>query len=297
MSVLKQRFLLVSDMHYTTDEKKLDGAKVSAAAGPAFGKTQREKVEKIYNDIMRENEKSKLDAVFVLGDLSIDDYDFRNLPFNFCEKFKNEVMDRLPCPAYALPGNHDSYTNEIWKSVMGYDRKYSLEIGDSAFIMDDSFSAVPANPKNPASGSPFTPTDAAFLSDCLKKHAGKKIFLCSHYFNHSQKDLSLSEECRTLIENSSDLLMMFCGHTHVNTVTSALGKQLVDIGGYGYSGKFIDGRYDFNIFDKAWAWGYQILEIYDDSVKTYHVTTDNTYFATNGVFEIEKYVSDEIVLK
>ena len=297
MSTLKQRFLLVSDMHYTTDEKKLPVGKPSAAAGDAFGKTQSEKVQKIYNDIMRENGRSKLDAVLVLGDLSIDDYDFRNLPFNFCKKFKEEVMDRLPCPAYALPGNHDSYTNDIWKDVMGYDRRYSVEIGESVFIMDDSFGDVPANPKNPASGSPFTPTDAKFLSAELEKHSGKRVFLCSHYFNCAKDDLSLSEECRALIENSNDIALMFFGHTHKSAVCRRLGKTLVDIGGYGYSGQLIDGRYEFNIFDKSWAWGYQILEIYDDMIKTYHVTTDNTYIATNGIFDIEESVKDEIIMR
>ena len=163
MSKLIQRFLLVSDMHYTVNEserelkKKYPEATASAASGHAFGKTQEEKVEKIYEDIIAENEISKLDAVLVLGDLSIDDYDFRCLPFNYCEKFKKELMDRLPCPAYAIPGNHDSYTNDIWKSVMGCDRRYSFEMGECAFIMDDSFAALPANPKNPASGSIFTP--------------------------------------------------------------------------------------------------------------------------------------------
>ena len=95
MSELKQRFLLVSDMHYTTDETAAElkliypEAKACAAAGNAFGKTQREKVEKVYTDIMEENRRSPLDAVIVLGDLSVDDYDYRNLPFNYCKKFIN----------------------------------------------------------------------------------------------------------------------------------------------------------------------------------------------------------------
>ena len=296
MSVLKQRFLLVSDMHYTTDEKKLTDAKPSAAAGDAFGKTQGEKVQKIYDDIMAENAISPLDGVLVLGDLSIDDYDFRKLPFNFCKRFKEEVMDRLPCPAYAIPGNHDSYPNDEWKSAMGYDRKYSVEIGDAAFIMDDSFAAVPANPDNPASGSKFTPTEAKFLSDCLKKHAGKKIFFCTHYLNVAKEGLSLSEECAKLI-NDSDISLLFFGHTHKSAVHEALGKKLIDIGGYGYEGRVVDGRWVFDVFDEAWAWGYQILEIYDDCIRTYHVTTENTYRASNGVFEIPRGVKDEVILK
>ena len=113
MSTLKQRFLLVSDMHYSVEEtpeeyKKIyPNARASVASGNAFGKTQRQKIEKIYEDIMEEQRRSPLDAVLVLGDLSIDDYDYRQLPISYCKKFKEDCMDRLPVPSYAIPGNHE----------------------------------------------------------------------------------------------------------------------------------------------------------------------------------------------
>lgn len=305
MSVMKQRFLLVSDMHYTTERSAADlakehpEAKASAAAGNAFGKTQRQKIEKIYEDILAENNAAKLDAVFVLGDLSIDDYDYRKLPFNYCQKLKADLMDRLPCPAYALPGNHDSYPNEIWNRVMGYDRKYSVSIGDCAFIMDDSFAAVPAGPDNPAGGAKFTPTDPAFLKNCFDQHKGKHIFYCSHYIGHAEGEKSFSDECKELLDHCGDLVFMYTGHTHVSSIAylgpECGGKPVVDIGGYGYMGCVIDGRYDFNVFDEEWAWGYQILEIYDDRVKTYHVRTANHYEATNGSFDVAKEVRDVLV--
>ena len=52
------RVILVSDMHYTTDEteqemkKKWPQAKPSAAAGDAFGMTQKEKIQCVYQDIL-----------------------------------------------------------------------------------------------------------------------------------------------------------------------------------------------------------------------------------------------------
>jgi hypothetical protein len=68
---------------------------------------------------------------------------------------------------------------------------------------------------------------------------------------------------------------------------------MIDIGGYGYSGQAINGGYTFNIFDFKWAWGYQIIEIYDDKVKTYHVKTKNRYVADNGIFDIDETVEGE----
>ena len=299
MSTLKQRFLLVSDMHYTTEEgpeelKKIyPEARTSVAAGNAFGKTQREKIEKIYEDIIEEHRRSPLDAVLVLGDLSIDDYDYRRLPVSYCKKFKEDCMDRLPVPSYALPGNHDSWPNELWREMMGYDRRYSVEIGDCAFIMDDSCADVPAGPKDPASGGRYTPMDADFLRECLEKHKGKKIFICSHHIG----DATFSDECKKLLRESGDVVFMYRGHVHINSVNdmgdACNNIKMMDIGGYGYCGQVLDGKYTFNVFDFRWAWGYQIIEVYDDKVKTYHVKVNNKYIADNGVFDIEETVEGE----
>lgn len=76
---MKYRFLLVSDMHYTTQETyselklKYPEANASVAAGTILGVTQAEKIQKIISDINAEYQKQPFDAVLVLGDLSIDD--------------------------------------------------------------------------------------------------------------------------------------------------------------------------------------------------------------------------------
>ncbi|MBQ8401331.1 MAG: metallophosphoesterase [Clostridia bacterium] len=296
MSVLQRRFLLVSDMHYTTEEtteelkRVYPDANTSAAAGNAFGKTQKEKIEKLLGDILEEHSRSPLDAVFVLGDLSIDDADFRNLPWNFCRKFREDCMDKLPCPAYALPGNHDSYSDAHWRGLFGYGRQFTAPIGDCVFIMADTFRDVPAAG---ASGSPHTPLDPAFLRFCFRIYAGKKLFLCAHHL----EDSTFGPEVRAMIRKNPDLVCMFRGHVHKNSVTDMGpdlgGKLLFDIGGYGYEGRVVNGRYDFNYFDFAWAWGYQILEIYDDRIRTYHVKVQNHYDAVNGIFDVPETVEDE----
>lgn len=292
----KHRVLLVSDMHYTTEEthaemKRLDPTvNTSVAAGDAFGYTQREKIEKVYEAIVREHGISPLDAVLVLGDLSIDDYSFRNLPLNYCKKFKEDCMDRLPCPAYAIPGNHDSYPTEIWQEVFGYGRQFSVEVDDAVFLMMDVFADVPANS---ASGSHSTLFDEAFLRNALEAYKGKKIFLCAH---HVSENL-FTDETKRLIRESEDVVCLFRGHIHKNAVYD-LGedfghKTLIDIGGYAYNGFCIEKRWTFNIFDFAWAWGYQILEWDEDSVHTYHLKPAMHYKAENGEFDVEETVSGE----
>ena len=301
MSILKQRFLLVSDMHYTAEDRpeelkeKYPSAIGTLASGDAFGKTQSEKIEKIYSDICAEHARSPLTAVLVLGDLSVDDYGYRNLPHNYCKRFKNECMDRLHVRAYALPGNHDSYPAPLWQKVFGYGRQYSLEFGETVFIMADTFSDTPASKTDPAGGSPHTKIDDAFLTECLRKYQNKKIFLCAHHFDVNK---TFSEDAKRSIRENTDIVCLFRGHTHVNSVndtgTELGNKKLVDIGGYGYCGKNVNGTWEFNIFEPAWAWGYQIAEIYDDRIKIYHVRTANNYRATNGSFQVPETVSDVV---
>lgn len=54
-------------------------------------------------------------------------------------------MDKLFCPSYAIPGNHDSYPNKMWREIFGYDRQFSMKIGDVALILLDAFNNTPAN--------------------------------------------------------------------------------------------------------------------------------------------------------
>lgn len=290
------RVLLVSDMHYTTEETaeelklKFPDAKASVASGDAFGHTQREKVEKVFEGITYEDSKEPLDAVFVLGDLSIDDYDFRNLPINYCEQFKIDCLDRLRCPSFVLAGNHDSYPDELWREVFGYGRQYSVTVADQVFIMLDTFRACPASG---ASGAKYTPVDTDFLKSELARCRGKNIFLCSHFFSINSE----SEEFARLVRESDDIICLFHGHTHHNGVIE-LGekygnKQLFDIGGYGYHGMVVDGKYDFLQFSPAWAWGYQILEISEDKISTYHRKPPIHYVARNGVFDLEETISGQ----
>lgn len=292
---MKKRILLVSDMHYTTDvspkemEKINPNINVSAAAGDAFGYTQKEKIDRIYSDIMKEYEKEKLDMVLILGDLSIDDYSFRNLEENYCKKFKEELMDKLPCPAYAIPGNHDSYPNDMWKDAVGTDRQFELELDDFVFLMCDNFNNSPADS---ASGSKYTSTDIKWLKENLEKHKGKKFILCSHMFRTQESE---TDEFKKIVRECDDIIALYRGHTHIDEVIDFQGKPLIDIGGYAYKGFCIDDEWIFSVFDPKWAWGYQILEI-GDEVTTWHVKPHIFYKAQNGDFDFEETITKKIKL-
>ena len=293
MSKNFHRVVLVSDMHYTTQVTKEEmgrtgpQVRVSPAAGDCLGFTQQEKVACVLEDVSKENPE----AVLVLGDLSIDDYSYRNLPKNYCRKFKKECMDKLPCPAYAIPGNHDSYPDDFWREIFGYGRQFSVKIGDAAFILLDTFSDVPAQG---ASGSAFTGVDIQFLRRELEKYPTEIIFLCAHYF--SAKD---TQDLEQILKENERIVCLFQGHTHMNEVIhndAFHSRCLIDIGGYGYFGESIDGKWLFDRFDPAWAWGYQVLEWNDTAIRTYHVKPKRTYRGRNGVFPYPGALEDSLDL-
>ena len=288
------RVILVSDMHYTTEETHeemlLSNPQVntSAAAGDAFGHTQKEKVQCIVKDITSFTDNNPTDAVLVLGDLSIDDYGFRNLPDNYCTKFKEDCMEKLACPSYAIAGNHDSYPEEMWKEIFGYGRQYSLKIGNAVFVMLDTFKAAAANS---ASGSPYVGIDVDYLRKELAKYPTEPIFLCTHHIKDEPK-----EELMQLLSENPRIVCLFRGHTHINQVLQCqnlAGKPLVDIGGYGYVGEVIDGNWHFDRFDPSWAWGFEVLEWNEDEAFMYHIKPARTYRGFNGVFELEEMIEGE----
>lgn len=293
---MKKRILIVSDMHYTTDitpeemEKTNPSINVSAAAGDAFGYTQKQKIDRIVSDILKENEKEKLDMVLVLGDLSIDDYSFRNLEENYCKKFKEDCMDKLPCPVYAIPGNHDSYPNDMWKKAVGTDRQFVIDCDNFVFLMMDNFNNSPADS---ASGSKYTPTDVEWLKDKIEKYSNKKLLLCAHMFRTNETE---TDEFKKIVRETDNIVALFRGHTHIDEVIDFEGKPLIDIGGYAYKGFCIDDEWIFSIFDPKWAWGYQMLEIEDEKITTWHVKPPIFYRAQNGDFDFEETSTEKMKL-
>ena len=157
--------------------------------------------------------------------------------------------------------------------------------------MLDTFRKVPAHD---ASGAAYTPVDVDFLRAELEKYPTEKFFLCTHYIDIRQEEQNV-EFCRILQENDR-ILALFRGHTHIAELLTFAGKPLADIGGYGYSGQVIDGKYTFEIFSPRWAYGYEVLEWDDSTTRFYHVKPALHYEAKNGSFDIPLTISGACTL-
>lgn len=292
----RHRVLLVSDAHYTTEETheeliaRFPDANASAAAGKIFGFGQGKKIALLRQAILAEHEKDPLDAVFMLGDLSIDDYPWRNLPDNYIKKFREDCFDGLPFPCHALAGNHDSYPDELWRGVFPEGRQYAVPMGDALFVMLDNYNS----PAKSASGSAYTLTDVQFLEKTLAVSDAKRVFLCAHHFSPENE----SEAFVRLLEREKRIVCLFRGHTHLDGILNPErfgGRYLIDLGGFGgYDGMPIDGKYTFQIFSRAWAWGYEIMEWDDRTVTMYHVKPAYTYHGLNGTFTTQKEIAGRL---
>ena len=108
---LKMRFALISDGHYAEPNTDSD----------TF-------FSNMMNWLAKEHEHNHLDFVIINGDL------VHNRP-DLLPKVKRTYFDKLPVPYYTIPGNHDFADGALWKSVFGYEDKYTLEFGDIAFVL------------------------------------------------------------------------------------------------------------------------------------------------------------------
>ena len=287
------RVLLLSDLHYTVNEPetlaRLPEAKPSPAAGDAFGLTQEEKLARAIADLTAEHGRFQTDLVLFLGDLSLDDPPYRCLPENYCEACM-AALKTLPCPVYALPGNHDSYPLPLWKDATGCEHQYMIDTPEALFVMLDTFAALPATG---ASGSGYSGLDYRFLSSVLPEDPGKPVILCAHMIDPEKERGRLEPFLRA----HREIKLMFRGHTHFHGVLSVENVPLADIGGYAYNGMIIDGQYSFSVFDPAWAWGYQVLTIENGTLTTYFREIPMTYHAANGVFSRAGGIVDKILIK
>ena len=284
----KTRILLVSDVHYTTEEtrqqlrEKYPGANGSTANGPILGYTQKERLDFLLECINKEHDSAPLNAILMPGDLSIDDYDFRHLPYNFCERFRDDYMSKFPAPACAGPGNHDSYPNEQWHAMFGHNRQFSVVVGGVLFLMADTYNA----PADGASGSPYTHFDIEWAKAEMEIHKDKPVFILAHYLFPGREGEAFAQ----FLHDNPRIAAIFVGHSHRAEVIR-LGeeygnKNIYDIGGFSYYTRPTDGVWDFNMFHAEWRWGYQMLEYDEKGFSTWHVFPARSYHAHNGEFEL-----------
>ena len=270
------RVLLMSDIHYTANDQ--------------YGVSAQERMQKMVEDIITEHNKQPIDLILILGDLSTDNMGAPNSSAtlygsNYVRRIFEECLYKLPCPVYALPGNHDSWSNEVWKSITGYDRQYSIEFDDIVFVMLDTFNDTALN----GAGATYKGIDYNFLKGELEKFKDKKIFLCAHYFDGTNE----TEQVKNLIKNNNDIKALFCGHIHTYSEyeSETLGHKIFLTGNYSYS---LNGS--TTIYNSNTTWGFRDLRLTENGIVTKSIRPAQTYVFNNETFEHAYTESEETVI-
>jgi len=225
---IKLRFAVASDGHYGQKDTDFQG----------FFKN-------IVLWLNQEKKKRGLDFAVFNGDLIHDEPQFLPLAKN--------AFDKLKMPYYAVQGNHDRVSREVWQQTWDYPVNHDVVMGEYVFLF-----ATTSNEKGE-----YLCADVNWLNEKLDFYANKKyIFVFLHITQ--KKWTKYGIDCPDVIhafENHSNIAAVFHGHDHDEDNL----KKMTQESPRNY---FFDGHFGGN-----WGTpyrGYRMVEIYkDETVYTY----------------------------
>lgn len=205
-----------------------------------YGISGSERMEKMISDLNAAYEKEAYEAIFFLGDYSLDHWvygcggSYLHQGISNTRNLVETFLSRLTCPVrYMLPGNHEQYGHEQWKQITGCERQFAVYHGGYLFLMLDTFSAN-LEPVTDSDGT-YTPADIAFIQQKMMEYPNVPVLLCAHFFDLRKE----TNDFKELVRNEERILCLFCGHDHLNRIEAprALGgKLIIHDGHYSYSG-------------------------------------------------------------
>lgn len=240
------------------------------------GMTYQERMQLFVDSVNKENRVKPIDMLLITGDISVNGESTGDVII-YLKEFINDYACQLDMPVFFVRGNHDPYTNEDWKEVVGYDIEFSIETDDYYFICLDSYKVEESGEEVPYTG--FDTESMNFFKSEIQKAGNKKIFVCSHYFNENDGNEEFWREFYT----NPNIIGRIEGHAHMwlNAWTSAsydgvtYQKYRANSGGFCYpTTKWEDG-----ISNTANLCGFRIIESDADAQKlyTYQIQPAHSY--------------------
>lgn len=253
---MRKRVLLVSDLHYC----QRDWYDVPSA----------ERMEHLLAALAAEHRRDPCEMILFLGDYSLDHWQWQEKGTwiekgkSYTKEFVEEYCGRLPAPHYMIAGNHEQYGNALWREITGFDRQFSVPMGNFVFILLDTY-AGDLDPTEHSDGT-YTAIDADYLRAEMAKYPDRKFILCSHFFDLANE----SGEVKELVRDPR-VLCFFCGHTHgsnVKTLPADLGGKKV----------FFTGNYTGLRTPLDCMWGFRDLVLEEGKLTSSYIIPEKVLF-------------------
>lgn len=209
-------------------------------------------VEKYLPVAIREINNSDCDFVLLGGD---------NVSTGYEKDIVNtyEMLKGIEKPWFGVLGNHEvirtDNANRLYKKLFGYDHRVVLRAGEYLFV------GFEAGPYNRASTAIVRDEDIKWLEEQFKSaRPGEKIICVSHIpLNHH---IANHREVTDLMKKY-DVKAQICGHAHytlmlnIDYLPCAMGRS-------------------FGLVDKKWGFGYNIIELKNDSIYLHQKRLDHS---------------------
>ena len=213
---------------------------VHLCQGDWHGMPSPDRMNKMVADLNAAYEREPYDAIFFLGDYSLDFWKYEksgSYLYQGVSNTQNLVSDYLPrllCPnRYLIPGNHEQYGHEKWQQITGMPRQFSVLQDGYLFLMLDTFGGD-LDPDFDSDGA-YTPADVDFIRTEMAGYPDAPVILCAHFFALQRETGAFKE----LVKNEKRIACLFCGHDHLNRIEAAPelgGKLIIHDGHFSYSG-------------------------------------------------------------
>lgn len=213
---------------------------VHLCQGDWHGMQSPDRMNKMVADLNAAYEKEPYEAIFFLGDYSLDHWkyegkgSYRHQGVSNTKNLMDDYLPRLLCQnRYLIPGNHEQYGHEAWKQITGMERQFSAYVGGYLFVLLDTFGGD-LDPEYDSDGT-YTPADVDFICAEMDKYPDAPVILCSHFFALQRE----SEAFKAFVKDEKRVVCLYCGHDHLNRVEAAPelgGKLIIHDGHFSYSG-------------------------------------------------------------
>jgi hypothetical protein len=204
------RILLTSDMHCTD-------------LMTWYGVSDESRLQAWVDAVLAEHQKQPFDAMIVAGDISLD-YHAERTPYDkghstgltFMQRFMSQLPPAEQLPRFILAGNHEQFSHEDWRALVGNERQGALllrhgAVGEHLFVCLDSFHED-LGPTYDSSDK-YSPADVDFIREQLRAHPEASVWLISHSFDMDKE----SDDFRSLLATEPRIRGLFMGHTHLNS--------------------------------------------------------------------------------